>query len=192
MIANPRKTRSLRRLGPVDLGSLRDDILAIPDSMWASENALKPNRGPSYDSLDRTEHIIFRFIRNYRDCRESMDFPLWATWRERLEPVLQAAIAPYGYTRVQFPRVMLARMAAGGKILVHRDANAAALWPHKIHIPITTNDKVRFYIEPHHYHLEVGQAYEVNNIDLHAVDNDGDTSRIHLIFECFDVDQPYV
>lgn len=190
MIANPRKTRSLLRLGPVDLGSLREDILAIPDSTWAGENALKPNRG--YSSLDRTEHIVFRFIRDPRDCRQSADYPQWASWRARIEPVLHAAIRPYGYARAQFPRVMLARMAAGGRILPHKDANPAAFWPHKIHVPITTNDKVRFYIEPDWHHLEVGQAYEVNNLDVHAVDNDGDTARIHLIFECFDPDQPFV
>lgn len=188
MHANPRKTSSLLRLGPVDLGGIRDDILAIPDAVWAEQNARKPNRG--YDSLDRTEHIVFRFIRDAGDCRHSVDYPLWASWRERLEPLLQTAIRPYGYQRVQFPRVMLARMPAGSRIRRHRDANPAALWPHKIHIPISTNDKVLFYIEPEFHHLDVGQAYEVNNLGVHAVQNDGDGARIHLIFECYDVDQP--
>ena len=40
--ANPRKTRSVLHLGPVDLGTVRDDILAIPDLVWQRENAAKP------------------------------------------------------------------------------------------------------------------------------------------------------
>jgi hypothetical protein len=189
MNANPRKTRSLRPLGPVELGSLREDILAIPEATWASENEGKPNR--AYTSLDRTEHIIFRFVRDVGDWRDSIDYPLWATWRERLEPLLQTVIRPYGYARVHFPRIMLARMPAGSRIRRHKDSNPAALWPHKIHVPITTNPQVQFYIEPDYHHLEVGQAYEVNNIGVHAVQNDGDSARIHLIFECYDLDQPF-
>lgn len=40
------------------------------------------------------------------------------------------------------------------------------------------------------YHLPEGEAAEVNNMGVHAVKNDGDTDRIHLIFEYFDPDQP--
>ena len=36
---------------------------------------------------------------------------------------------------------MLARMAPGGVIHPHQDANPAAKWPHKIHVPIVTNDR---------------------------------------------------
>ena len=42
------------------------------------------------------------------------------------------------------------------------------------------------YIAPHYYHLQEGQAYEVNNLIGHGVENHGATDRIHLIFECFD------
>ena len=72
----------------------------------------------------------------------------------------------------------------------HRDANAAAKWPHKIHVPLLTNDKVTFYVDGIGYHLPEGEAVEVNNMGVHAVKNDGDTDRIHLIFEYFDADQP--
>ena len=87
-------------------------------------------------------------------------------------------------------RQILARMAPGGEIKPHRDANPAAKWPHKIHVPLLTNDKVTFYIEGTGYHMPEGEAAEVNNMGVHAVKNDGDTDRIHLIFEYFDPGQP--
>lgn len=187
MHANPRKTQSVKQLGEIDLSAIRDDIGSIPEEIWDLENASKPNR---FETLDRTRHIVFRFIKDLADWRQSYDRPLWAAWRSRLEPILQRAVAPYGYARGAFPRVMLARMAPGGIIHPHTDNMPSATWPHKIHVPIMTNEQVRFFIEPNTFHFKEGQAVEVNNLGVHAVKNDGDTDRIHLIFEYYDLDQP--
>lgn len=185
--ANPRKTTTIRRLGPVDIAALKAAVLALPEATWDAENATKPNR---FEALDKTRHIVFRFVDSVRDWRSSHDRPAWAEWKALIEPVLQQAVAPYGYANGQFPRVMFARMAPGGEIKPHRDANAAAKWPHKIHVPLLTNDKVTFYVEGTGYHMPEGEAAEVNNMGVHAVKNDGDTDRIHLIFEYFDPAQP--
>lgn len=187
MHPNPRKTKSVRPLAQIELGSLREDILAIPEAVWDMENASKPNR---FESLDKTRHIVFRFIKDMKDWRDAYDRPLWAEWRERIEPVLRQATEPYGYAKGSFPRIMLARMAPGGVIHPHTDNMPSATWPHKIHVPIQTNDRVRFFIEPRTYHFKQGQAVEVNNMGVHAVKNDGDSDRIHLIFEYYDTEQP--
>jgi aspartyl/asparaginyl beta-hydroxylase (cupin superfamily) len=100
------------------------------------------------------------------------------------------AVRPYGYARGEYPRVMLARMAPGGIIKPHRDANPAARWPHKIHVPLLTNDRVTFFVDGIGYRMPEGEAYEVNNMGVHAVENAGDSDRIHLIFEYYDPDQP--
>ena len=187
MHANPRKTTTVRHLGNVDISSIRDAILAIPESVWDAENATKPNR---YEALDRTRHIVFRFIDSPKDWRKSHDRPAWGEWRDRLLPVMEQATRPYGYARAAYPRVMFARMAPGGIIHPHTDSNAAAQWPHKIHVPILTNPKVSFLSGGSVHHFAEGEAVEVNNLGIHAVSNDGETDRIHLIFEYYDLDQP--
>jgi len=187
MTVNPRKTESIRRLGRIDITRLRDAVLAIPETIWEQENSTKPNR---FDALDKTVHIPFRFVREFDDWRVSDDMPLWAAWRDLLEPVLAAATEPYGYRRAGYPRIMLARMAPGGVIHPHRDGNPSAKWPHKIHIPLQTNPQVTFEIDEVGYHFEEGEAVEVSNMAVHAVTNAGDTDRIHLIFEYYDLDQP--
>ena len=187
MQPNPRKTTSIRALGPVDVASLRAAVLAIPEAVWNAENADKPNR---FEALDRTRHIVFRFVDDTRDWRRSHDRPLWSAWRDLLWPVLQQATRPYGYANAEFPRVMLARMAPGGVIKPHVDANPAAQWPHKIHVPLLTNPGVGFLVGDRVYHFPEGEAVEVNNLGIHAVRNDGSTDRVHLIFEYFDRDQP--
>jgi hypothetical protein len=185
--ANPRKTTSVRKLGPVDIDALRDAMLAIPESVWDAENADKPNK---FEALDKTRHIVFRFVDNTRDWRGSHDRPQWSQWRALIEPVLRQATARYGYARGVFPRIMLARMAPGGVIQPHIDANPAAKWPHKIHVPLVTNEQVVFYIGQQGHHFPAGEAVEVNNLGPHAVRNGGATDRIHLIFEYYDADQP--
>jgi hypothetical protein len=187
MYSNPRKTQSIRRLGTVDVTRLRDAVLAIPEERWNAENAAKPNR---FETLSSTRHIVFRFVSNFVDWRQSYARPAWNEWKDLLEPVLAAATADYGYERGAFPRVMLARMAPGGEIEPHNDSNPAAQWPHKIHIPILTNPDVTFFVDDVAYHFAEGEAVEVNNMAVHAVTNRGTTDRIHLIFEYFDLDQP--
>jgi hypothetical protein len=68
--ANPRKTNTIRRLGPVDIAALKAAALALPESVWDAENADKPNR---FEALDRTRHIVFRFVDSVRDWRTSHD-----------------------------------------------------------------------------------------------------------------------
>ena len=187
MHPNPRKTTAIRRLGPVDISGIVDAIRAIPEAVWDAENAGKPNK---FEALDRTRHIVFRFVDSTRDWRQSHDRPMWVEWRALLMPVMEHATRPYGYARAVYPRVMLARMAPGGIIHPHIDANPAAKWPHKIHVPILTNPKVGFLVGNEVHHFPMGQAVEVNNLGRHAVRNDGDTDRIHLIFEYYDLDQP--
>lgn len=186
-VANPRKTAAVRKLGLVDIAALRTAVLAIPEDIWAAENAAKPNR---FEALGATRHIVFRFIDSPRDWRGSHDRRAWAPWRDLLEPVLAQAVRDYDYARGVFPRVMLARMPSGGVIHPHIDANPAAKWPHKIHVPLTTNPGVVSFFGGEERHFPVGEAVEVDNLGPHWVRNDGATDRIHLIFEYYDADQP--
>lgn len=185
--ANPRKTTGVRALGAVDIAALRAAVLAIPEDVWTAENADKPNR---FEALGTTRHIVFRFIDSPRDWRGSHDRPAWAQWFQLLEPVLGQAVRDYGYARGVFPRVMLARMPPGGVIHPHIDANPAAKWPHKIHVPLTTNPGVVSFFGGAEHNFPVGEAVEVDNLGPHWVRNDGAADRIHLIFEYYDADQP--
>ena len=99
---------------------------------------------------------------------------------------MDAVVAPYGYTKPAYPKAMLARLAAGHIIDSHVDGAGSNLHTHKIHIPIQTNLGAIFYVNKVPHHLEEGMAYEVNNIVPHAVENFGQTDRIHFIFEVFD------
>ena len=187
LTANPRKTTGVRKLGPIDIAALQAAVQSIPEAAWDAENAAKPNK---LDALDATRHIVLRFIDSGRDWRASHDRPAWPQWRTLLEPVMAQAVRDYGYARGVFPRVMFARMSPGGVIHPHIDANPAAKWPHKIHVPLSTNPGVVSFFGGAERYFPAGEAVEVDNLGPHWVRNDGDTDRVHLIFEYYDADQP--
>lgn len=186
LAANVRKTRSMRVLGRVDIAPLQAAVQAIPETVWEMEDARKPNK---FEALGQARHIVFRFIDGPCDWRSSYDCPAWPQWRSLITPVLMHAVGQYGYARGAFPRVMLARLPAGAMIHPHIDANPAARWPHKIHVPLSTNPHVLSCFGGEERHLPVGEAVEVNNLGPHWVHNRGSSDRVHLIFEYYDVDQ---
>tara|TARA_R110002072_G_scaffold303069_1_gene492567 strand:+ start:41122 stop:41694 length:573 start_codon:yes stop_codon:yes gene_type:complete len=176
------KPRSIRELGSVDLSALMPLVDAIPEDIWNEENSRKENR---FFCFSHTRHIVFRFMKG-ADPRNSYSKPLWETWKPHLLPIMEQVTEAYGYSVRAYPKVMLARLEAGHEIDRHRDAGPSNYLTHKIHVPLQTNSEARMYIRPDYHHLRVGQAYELNNVISHGVENHGKTDRIHLIFECFD------
>jgi aspartyl/asparaginyl beta-hydroxylase (cupin superfamily) len=78
---------------------------------------------------------------------------------------------------------MAAKLLSGKKITPHVDRHVSFHRGHRIHVPITTNSRVRFMIDGRPYQLQVGQAYEINNQKMHSVMNKGSEDRITFIFD---------
>lgn len=177
------KPHSVRSLGAVDTGPLKSLVARLSEATWDREDRDKEN---DFFCFHSTRHIIFRFIRANREAEAFYDTPAWPLWRPVLEPVMRAAIRPYGFAEPEFPKAMLARLAAGQVIDRHVDGAGSNLTTHKIHVPLVTNDEALFETNGEVVHLSEGHAYEVNNVAPHAARNGGAEDRIHLIFEVFD------
>jgi len=177
------KPEFLKQLGRVDVAALKRLVAGVSESVWDAEDATKENR---FAVFQHTRHIVFRFIAGMRDHRQFYSTPIWSAWQGHLQPLMDGAVAPYGFTQPVFPKVMLARLAAGAVIDRHVDGAGSNLFTHKIHVPLQTSADARMFIRDRAFHLEEGCVYEVNNIVPHAVENLGAMDRIHLIFEVFD------
>jgi hypothetical protein len=99
---------------------------------------------------------------------------------------MKEIVVAYAFEQPVFPKVMLARLAAGASIDRHTDGAGSNLFTHKIHLPIQTNERALMFIGGRSFHLKEGHAYEVNNLVPHGAQNLGSEDRIHLIFEVFD------
>lgn len=177
------KPQPIRALGPVDVSRLKAVVEKVSEQVWNAENSAKEN---AFAEFHHTRHIVFRFIEGRRDHRVSYDTQAWGAWQGLVRPVLDAIAARYGFSDPDFPKVMLARLAAGHEIDSHIDGADTNRYTHKIHVPLQTNSQAYFDLGDETHVLAEGQAYEVNNLIPHGVRNEGAADRIHLIFELYD------
>lgn len=79
---------------------------------------------------------------------------------------------------------LLSRAMPGVNNPMHHDIQRAD-WLTRIHLPLMTNLDcwMQFEDQGQKVHFELGKAYTFNTLKRHAFGNDGDTPRVHLIFE---------
>ena len=170
----------IKSLGPVDVEALSKRILAQEQGAWYEQE----QRQNEYDVHRYTESIVLVFTdgAGWPNIEVSKQ-PGWGRLVEVAMPLMHGIISssyPAGGTII---RAMAAKLLAGGKIKPHRDAHPSFHYSHRIHVPITTNPRVRFMIDGRPYRMEVGQGYEINNQKVHSVMNKGAEDRITFIFD---------
>ncbi len=170
----------LRELGPVDSAPLREAILRQEEAAWHEDTY----RQQEYDVHSETQSIVMVFTHgeNWPNCEVRRE-PGWDRLADVAIPLMEEIIKkhyPPGGTVI---RAMAAKLLSGRKITPHHDKHPSFCAGHRIHIPITTNPRVRFMIDGRPYKFKVGEAYEINNQKTHSVMNKGDDDRITFIFD---------
>ncbi|ANO50092.1 aspartyl/asparaginyl beta-hydroxylase domain-containing protein [Woeseia oceani] len=176
----------LRELGSVDSSALRDAILSQDDDAWNEDKY----RQEEFEVHHATQSIVMLFVNldRWPELVVSRE-PGWPRLAETALPLMNQLIEkhyPPGGTVI---RAMAAKLLAGSVISPHYDKHPSFHIGHRIHVPITTNPRVRFMIDGRPYRFEIGQAYEINNQKTHSVMNKGTEDRITFIFDYVPADQ---
>ena len=80
--------------------------------------------------------------------------------------------------------VRLLKLNAGASIKEHRDNDLFfEKGEIRIHIPIITNADVEFYLDSERMNLQEGSCWYMNFNLLHAIQNNGNTDRVHLVID---------
>ncbi len=170
----------LRELGEVDSAPLAEAILALDEVAWREDQL----RQEEFEVHRATESIVLVFVNLDNWPRlEVLKEPGWDRLAKVAVPVMHDIIDrfyPKGGTIV---RAMAAKLLAGGTITPHTDSHPSFHMGHRIHVPITTNNRVRFMIDGRPHRFELGKAYEINNQLNHSVSNKGTEDRITFIFD---------
>ena len=169
----------LKPLGEIDIAPLRDAVLALEQNAWDGNR----QRQNDYDVHKQTESVILVFCDGPMENLVVEKKEGWDLLAETAMPVMHELIQrayPPGGTII---RSMAAKLIPGGRITPHWDKHPSFRYSHRIHVPLTTNRRVRFMIDGRPYQFEVGQAYEINNQKTHSVMNSGKEDRITLIFD---------
>lgn len=174
-----------RCLGAVDMQALKDRILAQEPEAWA-EQAL---RQQVYEVHQETESIVMLFCDESWPAGDIYKESGWSRLADVGAPVVDHIIDTWYEPGGVLLRAMAAKLKAGGRIAPHRDKLSSFHIGHRIHVPITTSEAVRYTIAGKPYQFEVGNAYEINNQKLHSVMNMGNEDRISLIFDYVPADK---
>jgi hypothetical protein len=80
--------------------------------------------------------------------------------------------------------VRLMKLTPGSRIKEHTDYDLAAEnGEARLHIPITTNEKVTFLLNGTRVRMDAGECWYLRLSDPHSASNAGDTDRIHLVID---------
>lgn len=175
----------LKDLGDIDASGLIDAVLGLDNKAWLAN----VNRQNDYEVHRRTQSVVLVFCDGPMHNLEVSKQPGWDLLADVAVPVMHDLIGrlyPPGGTII---RAMAAKLLSGGRINPHFDSHTSFRRSHRIHVPITTNNRVRFIIDGRPFRFEVGKAYEINNQKTHSVMNSGAEDRITFIFDYLPPDQ---
>lgn len=170
---------ALKELGDIEIGPLSEAVLGLPESAWLENE----RRQQDYEVHRQTQSIVLVFCDGPMSDLAIEKREGWDVLADVAVPVMHELIErhyPPGGTII---RAMAAKLLAGGRINPHFDSHPTFRKSHRIHVPITTNNRVRFMIDGRPYRLNVGEAYEINNQKTHSVMNSGTDDRVTFIFD---------
>lgn len=179
--------RPLVDYGPVDVADLREQMDLVPPGFWdvdaASRNRLagdRPGRAVFFYN-DKPAGVDRNSFREAESGRVSVlayrNRPLFG----QVARLIDTAVRPH-FPQCDPVRVQLAELPPGCAIAPHADRNLLTMM-HRLHIPIVTDEHVRFVIDRQTYLLKAGHLYDLNNVVVHSVQNTGSINRIHLLID---------
>ncbi len=177
----------IKELGSIDIKKLRTAILKQEETAW-QENQFRQSE---YAVHAQTETLVLMFCDD--ENWPNLDVTKEAGWdrlSEHAIPIMHEVIEKHYGPGGTIIRSMAAKLKAGGRIKPHIDHLNSFRISHRIHIPITTNDRVRFMLDGRPYKMEVGKVYEINNQLKHGVINSGKEDRINFIFDYVPIQNP--
>jgi len=81
-------------------------------------------------------------------------------------------------------QVLFYSMLPGAELHAHRDLDGTLeLGRLRFHVPIETNPDVNFMVSKKRVPMRSGELWALNTSYLHAVENKGQTDRVHLVVE---------
>ncbi|MEO0996922.1 MAG: aspartyl/asparaginyl beta-hydroxylase domain-containing protein [Pseudomonadota bacterium] len=163
------------KLGDYDIAPIRERLLAEPEAAWSRKVAQKAGNWPHRDA----RHLS---LANSLDGRhhDAIVFPAYARYEDLVKPLLRTVSQWLGRGD-RVVRVQFAWLGAGSSIAAHRDTAITLLYSHRVHVPIASNDDVEFHCGDESVCMREGEVWTFDNTRKHAVDNRGDTPRIHMI-----------
>lgn len=162
-----------------DPARLAADLAAFEGDDWIA-HFVKQNYEGDWSALPLRAHAgathPVMMIYSPPDATEFVDTPFLAR-----TPYFAEVIAAF---QCPVTCVRLMRLTPGSRIKEHRDHDLAAEegWA-RIHVPVTTNAAVEFFVNREPVTMLPGEAWYLRLSDPHSAANLGDEDRVHMVID---------
>lgn len=174
----------MRHLGPVDIASFVAALAAQPDSLWDADLDFQKRLAPYRKT--RTIYLLMTVGGPLAPTRELAG---WVALKEAFAPVA-ARIAGFYPRPGRVLNAQVALLGPGLEIPEHVDFGPTLEVTHRVHVPLETHPAVQFIVEDESIPLQVGQAYELDNMRRHRVHNPSPFRRVHIIVDYYEEPLP--
>lgn len=150
-----------------DAERLREEVNAIPESAWNPH----PQGFPGNSAL-----LLIARDGDARD--DALSDAMLPTANLKALPYLNQVLASFNTT---FGRTRLMRIDGNAEANWHMDANYYWHQRVRLHVPIQTNESVRFHCGDADVHMRAGESWIFDTWRMHNVFNPHPDRRIHLV-----------
>ena len=165
----------------INLITLKNKITNIDESLWNEFNLRQKIYKPHYDT--ETRPLRWSLL-NLRDILEEAEKGKYYDLFDGDEITQQINKKLYNfYGDGKIVRMILTKLKPNSKIEPHIDYGKSLKICHRIHIPLATNQNVIFWINGEEKNLKENEMWEIDNSKKHAVYNNSNLNRIHLIVD---------
>lgn len=126
-----------------------------------------------------TEEELKNHLSSY-DQHENIDYPAYKLLHEA-RPLIMSLMARVGGERLG--RVMINKIAPGGKIFPHADTPAHTEYYSRFHIVLQSQPGVVFRAGDEQVYMATGEVWWFDNKQEHEVINNSADDRIHMIVD---------
>jgi hypothetical protein len=171
---------NVKTVGKIDTSILKKIEEAFVEEDWFVYDYRRPMFSETEEN-GTYNSIMIRHSSEYKN--ESIrNMPLYDKYHPLIEPVLTELKKYYNYEDYV---AFFARLQPGAGVGLHNDDGEFLDCIHRVHVPITTNEKSIYVVDNEEFHWKVGTMYEFDNMRIHGAHNHGGTGRVHLIVNLY-------
>lgn len=172
------KNFNFKILGFLNTENLLKKIETVPEQEWKKFEHRKNFSGQESVNCLPIEFGADRFnaVFNY-NYKNNFLFNLFEPELKEIYDLIESFYPGQPY------RVMITELPANKNIDEHVDLGYHLENTHRIHLCIKTNDEVIFIVDDEKLNMKNGLLFELNNQKFHAVFNNSNENRLHLIID---------
>jgi len=169
-----------KKIGMYDVSDIQERVHSFTEEQWLKESW----RREKFAVHKYTQSIYLIMDEDGRHA-DPTEHPALAENRDILQPLLDYVRRQFEQTieTSYFVRMLFVKLLSGGSIPPHFDTGRSMRMSHRIHLPLITNDGVKFIVGETTKNLLPGELWEINNRHKHTVKNNGSEDRVHMIMD---------